>query len=231
MIVSKILEQHLYEGACPDIVWNSQDVPKNDSARTPQSDGHTAIECQHILMGDTLEVESAQTFAGCKLKDYRDDSYYIESSRNCDDLLQRGAYLRHKVTQEETDFPIAFSILMYEQVHQVDRLLQTIYRPQNVYCIHIDAAANPSTHNAINALTSCLPNVFMASKLIKVEYGMFTVLEAEMSCVSDLWAHTIKWKYFINLTGREFPLRTNWELVHILKAYNGANDVLGFQKK
>uniref|UniRef100_A0A2C9KTV8 Protein xylosyltransferase n=1 Tax=Biomphalaria glabrata TaxID=6526 RepID=A0A2C9KTV8_BIOGL len=34
-----------------------------------------------------------------------------------------------------------------------------------------------------------------------------------------------KWKYFINLTGQEFPLKTNWELIQILVAYRGANDV------
>ena len=34
-----------------------------------------------------------------------------------------------------------------------------------------------------------------------------------------------KWKYFINLTGQEFPLKTNWELVQILKALNGTNIV------
>jgi hypothetical protein len=34
-----------------------------------------------------------------------------------------------------------------------------------------------------------------------------------------------KWKYFINLTGQEFPLKTNQEIVKILKSYKGANDV------
>ena len=36
-----------------------------------------------------------------------------------------------------------------------------------------------------------------------------------------------KWKYFINLTGQEFPLKTNYEIVQILKAYKGANNVEG----
>ena len=40
--------------------------------------------------------------------------------------------------------------------------------------------------------------------------------------LQDLWKHK-KWKYFINLTGQEFPLRTNWELVQILKAHNNGN--------
>ena len=42
--------------------------------------------------------------------------------------------------------------------------------------------------------------------------------------VQDLWKYK-KWKYFINLTGQEFPLKTNLELVRILSSYNGANDI------
>jgi hypothetical protein len=53
-----------------------------------------------------------------------------------------------------------------------------------------------------------------------------SVLEPELICMRDLWKHTA-WKYFINLTGQEFPLRTNWELVQILTAYNGANNLEG----
>jgi beta-1,3-galactosyl-O-glycosyl-glycoprotein beta-1,6-N-acetylglucosaminyltransferase/N-acetyllactosaminide beta-1,6-N-acetylglucosaminyltransferase len=36
-----------------------------------------------------------------------------------------------------------------------------------------------------------------------------------------------KWKYFINLTGQEFPLKTNKELVRIFTALRGANDITG----
>jgi hypothetical protein len=34
-----------------------------------------------------------------------------------------------------------------------------------------------------------------------------------------------KWKYFINLTGQDYPLKTNLDIVRILKAFKGANDV------
>lgn len=37
----------------------------------------------------------------------------------------------------------------------------------------------------------------------------------------------VKWKYLINLTGQEFPLKTNYEMVSILKAFNGANNEEG----
>lgn len=46
-----------------------------------------------------------------------------------------------------------------------------------------------------------------------------------------LWRMRSKWKYLINLTGQEFPLKTNKELVKILTAYKGANDILGERPK
>ena len=45
--------------------------------------------------------------------------------------------------------------------------------------------------------------------------------------MAALWRMRSKWRYFINLTGQEFPLKTNKELVKILKAYRGANDIMG----
>ena len=39
-------------------------------------------------------------------------------------------------------FPLAFNILLYENVEQFERLLRIIYRPQNFYCIHIDSDAS-----------------------------------------------------------------------------------------
>ena len=33
------------------------------------------------------------------------------------------------------------------------------------------------------------------------------------------------WKYYLNLASQAFPLKTNAELVTILKTYNGSNDI------
>jgi len=36
-----------------------------------------------------------------------------------------------------------------------------------------------------------------------------------------------RFRYFINLTGQEFPLRSNLELVRIARIFNGSNDIAG----
>ena len=106
--------------------------------------------------------------------------------------------------------------------------MRAIYRPQNVYCIHVDSKAdNATTYAVLDRLSQCFPNVFLASKRINVQWGYYSVLEADLVCLEDLVTKHRKWKYFINLTGQEFPLKTNWDIVKILTAYNGANDITG----
>ncbi len=51
-----------------------------------------------------------------------------------------------------------------------------------------------------------------------------SVLDADLFCMEDLLKYK-KWRYFINLTGQEFPLKTNADLVEILTAFNGANSI------
>nr|KAG5699100.1 hypothetical protein BaRGS_017783 [Batillaria attramentaria] len=133
------------------------------------------------------------------------------------------SFIVSSLSVEESDFPIAYSILVYKDAEQVLDLLSAIYRPQNVYCIHVDAKAKRSYRQAITAIADCFPNVFLSSRSVDVQWGKFSVLEPELVCMQDLWNYT-HWKYFINLTGQEFPLKTNFELVKILKAYNGAID-------
>jgi len=40
-----------------------------------------------------------------------------------------------------------------------------------------------------------------------------------------------RWKYFINLTGQEFPLQSTLAIVKILKAFNGSNSIEGTIKR
>ncbi|ESO95950.1 hypothetical protein LOTGIDRAFT_64655, partial [Lottia gigantea] len=148
-------------------------------------------------------------------------------SKDCDTFISSMGYIMESSTQEEQDFPIAFGILVYKDVDQVERLLRAIYRPHNVYCIHIDAKSFPKFYNELKSIVSCLPNVWIASRRIAVEWGQFTVLEPEIVCQRELYMHKTKWRYYINLTGQEFPLKTNYELVQILKSYQGANDIYG----
>ena len=43
--------------------------------------------------------------------------------------------------------------------------------------------------------------------------------------MKDMLKVGANWRYYINLTGSAFPLKTNAELVEIFKLYNGTNDI------
>nr|KAG5702003.1 hypothetical protein BaRGS_015738 [Batillaria attramentaria] len=152
------------------------------------------------------------------------DQNVTRLATTCSSFIRNYGFILSELTEEERSFPIAFSILTFKDAEQVLNLLRAIYRPQNVYCVHVDSKSDHSFREAITAISSCFPNVFLSSRSVNVRWGQFSVLEPELVCMQDLWNYT-HWKYLINLTGQEFPLRTNYELVKILTAYNGANDL------
>lgn len=104
-----------------------------------------------------------------------------------------------------------------------ERLLRAIYAPQNIYCVHVDKKSEHSVHSAIRAITSCFPNVFMVSQAVNVVYAGWTRVQADLNCMADLFNTSTKWKYFINLCGQDFPLKTNLEIVRLLNFLRGGN--------
>jgi len=103
--------------------------------------------------------------------------------------------------------------------------------PQNYYCIHVDKKASAAVQAAVQAISGCFDNVFIASHLESVYWGHISIIYAEMSCMRDLLLTSSKWKYFINLSGQMFPSHSNAELVRILRLYNGSNDIEGSFKR
>ena len=188
------------------------------------------------------------------------NQWYLNATRDCEWFKQTRGYITSSLTREERDFPIAFSLLVFKDLEMVERLLRSVYRPQNRYCIHVDSKSDPKFFSALKSVAACFPeNVHMSSRRVDVRWGTFTVLEPELICMQDLWdmdgnttsdgdkisdrtdnSHQPntqrkrtknKFKYFINLTGQEFPLKTNYELVQILKAFKGANNEEGTRER
>ena len=159
------------------------------------------------------------------------DDYVQLATTDCDCFRSSlGYFTAMDTSAEERAFPIAFTLLTYENLEQTERLLRLVYRPHNVYCIHVDRKSDLAMHRGMEAMAGCLPNVMIARPAINVTWGEITVVQAEMLCMGYLLAHSVRWKYLINLVSRDMPLRTNEELVKILKAYGGANDIDGTRK-
>jgi len=75
------------------------------------------------------------------------------------------------LSAEEAEFPLAFSIAMYRDVEQAERLLRAIYQPQNLYCIHVDLKSSLLIHRSMAAIARCFHNVWLATRLDAVKWG------------------------------------------------------------
>ena len=154
---------------------------------------------------------------------------YLEWTRDCAIFKEARGYVTSPLTQDEAEYPLAFSFAVYTDVEQFERLLRAVYQPQNYYCVHIDIKASVLIHRTIHNIANCFPNVFVASHLDKIKWGDVSILLPELNCMRDYVTplYRGKWNYFMDLTGQEFPLRTNYELVKIAKIFNGSNDIAG----
>lgn len=55
---------------------------------------------------------------------------------NCSAFLAQ--WFTISTTVYEDEFPIAFSVIVYSDISRFVRLLRAVYRPSNVYCVHVD---------------------------------------------------------------------------------------------
>lgn len=187
-----------------------------------------SVDCISLFHHEQWAIEEAKLQMVNNLEVVEKPPINVSQPFSCNDLIRKNGYIMSSLTQEEKEFPIAFSIMMFKHPEQFERLFRAIYRPQNFYCFHVDIKSFRHVFAAVEKISSCFPNVIMASQRVNVVWS-HTVLDADLVCMRDLLKY--RWKYFINLAGQEFPLKANWELVKILKAYNGANDIEGTIKR
>ena len=187
----------------------------------------SAVSCTALFSDDAAEMSKAMKLQSSNFATSTPPDEYVKQASNCGVFIKQRRYLTLPVNDEEADFPLAFSILLYKDVEQFERLLRAVYRPQNVYCVHVDNKSSTAIKDAVQSVAACFDNVFVSPNSYDVQGGTFTVLAPELTCMEELLRRHKKWKYFINLTGQEFPLKTNWQIVRVLKAFDGANSIEG----
>ncbi|XP_006902840.1 PREDICTED: beta-1,3-galactosyl-O-glycosyl-glycoprotein beta-1,6-N-acetylglucosaminyltransferase 3 [Elephantulus edwardii] len=187
----------------------------------------SSINCSAITRGDEEAVTQA-LLSNLEIKNKRTplmDIDYLNLTRNCEHFKANRKFIEFPLSKEELDFPIAYSIVVHEKIENFERLLRTVYAPQNIYCIHVDEKSPLTFKEAVKAIISCFPNVFMASKLVKVVYASWSRVQADLNCMEDLLQSKVPWKYLLNTCGTDFPIKTNAEMVQALKMLNGKNNM------
>ncbi|XP_040269779.1 beta-1,3-galactosyl-O-glycosyl-glycoprotein beta-1,6-N-acetylglucosaminyltransferase 3-like [Bufo bufo] len=189
----------------------------------PQEQGE--LNCSKIIEGNSDAIKQGlQINAALKGKYiHLNEQDYINMTHDCKYFKGFRKYITIPMSKEEEDFSIAYSMVVHEKIDMFERLLRAIYAPQNIYCVHVDEKSTQQFKAAVRAITSCFDNVFVASKLVRVVYASWSRVQADFNCMEDLLQKNVSWRYLLNTCGTDFPLKTNAEIVRVLKTLNGKN--------
>ncbi|CAG5079758.1 Oidioi.mRNA.OKI2018_I69.PAR.g9356.t1.cds [Oikopleura dioica] len=187
------------------------------------------IDCQGLINrndGELLKVKKLQSLnKKYSLSLSEGEISSSIASNSCPEFVTSRNY---PSSASNSDFPLAYSLVLHKNPGQAERLLRAIYSPDNVYCLHIDAKTPEVIFKDFEALSSCFPNVFLAQKRKNVYWASYERLQADFNCMQELLEHEIQWRYLINLCGEDFPLKRNSEIVSYLKSVYPKNSIETF---
>ncbi|KAA1243588.1 beta-1,6-N-acetylglucosaminyltransferase [Aquimarina sp. RZ0] len=110
---------------------------------------------------------------------------------------------------------IAYFILVDRFPKQLERLLKSIYHPENHYLIHIDKEVDIATERDIKAFLGNYSSAYLlASK--NIERGGYSTVQSQLNGMKYLLNRCLKWDFFINLSDQDFPLKSQNSILDFL---------------
>ncbi|KAI1725098.1 core-2/I-Branching enzyme domain-containing protein [Ditylenchus destructor] len=186
------------------------------------------IECARLFDSDeSVRTSYLKKIGGENRFTYDEDKDNQKPlDMSCKAIRQRHYFAEQPMSQEEADFPIAYARIVYRDYRFLETEFATEFTPQNVFCFAIDEKAPKLFHERIGSLAKCFPkNVIITKHEYSVDSAGHNMGYSHLQCFRRLIEFDKSWKYVFNLQNHDLQLRTNQELVQILKWFNSANDV------
>lgn len=117
---------------------------------------------------------------------------------------------------------IAYLILVHRLPNQFKKLFKAIYDSSNFYLIHIDKKASQQIGEDVKNFLKDYPNVHILDSE-NVIWGGYSMVQAELDGMKYLLEMNKKWDYFINLSGQDFPLKSQEIIKNFLSKNKGKN--------
>ena len=102
---------------------------------------------------------------------------------------------------------IAYFLLVHRYPAQFKRLFKAIYLPGNQYVIHVDKSSGKALEQEISAFLK----PYQGAELLKSRdalWGGYSLVEAELRGITRLLEMDNRWSHYINLSGQDFPLKS-----------------------
>jgi len=119
---------------------------------------------------------------------------------------------------------IAYLILVHRYPFQFKRLFRAIYHPANYYLVHVDKRSGVGLQTEIQDFLSSFANASLL-KSQSTLWGGYSLVDAELRGIEELLKISSEWEFFINLSGQDFPLKSQTHIQDFLSR-NIGNDFI-----
>lgn len=113
---------------------------------------------------------------------------------------------------------IAYFLLVHRYPDQFKRLFAAIYAPGNSYVVHIDKSSGPALADELADFLA----PYQGTEILgaqEAQWGGFSLVDAELRGMHRLLAMNDNWTHYINLSGQDFPLKSQ----NYIRAFLSAN--------
>lgn len=120
---------------------------------------------------------------------------------------------------------IAYFILVHRYPKQFKRLFKSIYDSKNHYLIHVDKKAGDNLYIEVKKFLKDYPNTNLL-KTQNIVWGGYSMVDAELRGIKKLLKLSLDWDFFINLSGQDFPLKSQTYIQNFLRGNIGKDFIL-----
>lgn len=102
---------------------------------------------------------------------------------------------------------IAYFFLVHRYPSQFKRLFKAVYLPGNQYVVHVDKSSGEELESEISAFLE----PYQGAELLEscdALWGGYSLVEAELRGMTRLLEMDNRWGHYINLSGQDFPLKS-----------------------
>lgn len=125
---------------------------------------------------------------------------------------------------------IAYFIMIHHKPDVFREMFQKIYTRDQFYLIHIDRKAKAEVTEDIQLYLVQFPNVYILESM-NIVSGGFSMIQAELNAMEYLLNVNLEWDYFVNLSGEDFPLKSQDIIRRFLTENNGRNYLFYYDQK
>ncbi|WP_312900064.1 beta-1,6-N-acetylglucosaminyltransferase [Chryseobacterium taichungense] len=133
-------------------------------------------------------------------------------------------------TPQSPSIRIAYFIMVHHKPEIFKAMFSKIYTRDQFYLIHIDRKAKAEVTEEIQMYLTQFPNAYILESM-NIVSGGFSMIQAELNAMEYLLNVSKDWDYFINLSGEDYPLKSQHIIRQFLTINNGKNYLFYYDQK